>query len=48
MHELGLGRCQSQDKLCYDLFFVLKLMRHSIGVALKYLCLYNFQETKAI
>lgn len=44
--ELGLDRCQSQDKWCYDLVFVHKLMRHSIGVALKYLCLCNFQGTK--
>lgn len=44
--ELGLGTCQSRDKWCYDLLFVLKLMRHSIGVALKYSYLCYFQGTK--
>lgn len=44
--ELGLGGCQSQDKWCYDLVCVLKLMRHSTGVALRYVSM-QFSGNKA-
>lgn len=39
--KLGLVRCQSRNKQCDALLGVPKLMRHSTGVALKYLCLCN-------